>query len=108
MSGAEAVASSFRDLRSHLTALSGAARSAITNTLATLDPAAIDEESARKSGLFSTGRAAGSWKQYRMLHKALLQSSEADANLALVTALRAADAAAKEKTEASAKPGKAR
>lgn len=108
MSGAEAVASSFRDVRSHLVALSGAARSAITNTLATLDPAAIDEESARNSSLFSTGRAGASWKQYRMLHKALLQSSEADANLALVAALRAADAAAKEQAESAANPGKPR
>jgi predicted component of type VI protein secretion system len=108
MSGAEAVASSFRDIRSHLAALSGAARSAITNTLATLDPAAIDEETARNTSLFSTGRAGANWKQYRMLHKALLLSSEADANLALVAALRAADAAAKEQAEPAANPGRPR
>jgi predicted component of type VI protein secretion system len=107
MTGAEAVASSFRDIRSHLAALSGAARSAINNTLATLDPAAIEEEGARSGGLFSSGRAAASWKQYRMLHRGLVHSSEADANLALVTALRAAaaDAAAVEqKADAPVKP----
>jgi len=108
MSGAEAVASSFRDIRSHVAALSGAARSAITNTLATLDPVAIDEETARNSSLFSTGRAGANWKQYRMLHKALLQSSEADANLALVAALRAADATAKEQADSAANSGKPR
>ncbi len=110
MSGAEAVASSFRDIRSHLVALSGAGRSAITNTLATLDPAAIEEESARSGGLFSGGRGGANWKQYRMLHKALVQSSEADANLALVTALRAAaaEAAAEDqKADSAAKPDKA-
>jgi predicted component of type VI protein secretion system len=108
MSGAEAVASSFRDIRSHLAALSGAARSAITNTLATLDPAAIEEEGARNTSLFSTGRAAANWKQYRMLHKQLVQSSEGDAHLALVTALRAADAAARDKADGAARQDKAR
>lgn len=102
MSGAEAVASSFRDIRSHLTALSGAGRSAITNTLATLEPAAIEEETARNSSLFSTGRAAANWKKYCLLHKQLQQSSEADAHHALVAALRAADAAAKEGAAAGA------
>jgi predicted component of type VI protein secretion system len=92
MSGAEAVASSFRDIRSHLAALSGAARSAITMTLATIEPNAIEEEVARKGGLFAGGRAGAAWKHYRMLHQSLVKSSEADANLALVTALRAATA----------------
>ncbi|MBV9557727.1 MAG: FHA domain-containing protein [Pseudolabrys sp.] len=108
MSGAEAVASSFRDMRSHVAALSGAARSAIGTTLATLDPAAIEEDVARNASLFSTGRTGASWKKYRLLHQSLVQSSEADANLALLTALRAADAAGREQAETAAAPDDAR
>ncbi len=54
------------------------------------------------------GRAAAQWKRYRTLHKQLVQSSKADAHLALVTALRAADAAAKEKAEGAARQDNAR
>src|SRR6202012_4834253 len=66
MTGAEAVASSFRDLRNHQTALAAAAHSAIATTLATLDPAAIEEEAARNASLFAGGRTGASWKHYRI------------------------------------------
>jgi predicted component of type VI protein secretion system len=89
MNGAEAVASSFRDLRNHQAALAAAAHSAITTTLATLDPAAIEEEAARNAGLFAGGRAGASWKHYRTVHEALIKSIASDANHALATALRA-------------------
>ena len=89
MSGAEAVASSFRDLRNHQAALAAAAHSAITTTLATLDPTAIEEEAARNAGLFAGGRAGASWKHYRTAHEALIKSIASDANHALATALRA-------------------
>jgi predicted component of type VI protein secretion system len=92
MTAAEAVASSFRDLHDHLTALSVAAHSAITSTLATLDPAAIEEEAARDAGLFNGGRAGASWRHFRTIHKALVRSSATEANQALVAALRAVPA----------------
>jgi predicted component of type VI protein secretion system len=92
MAGADAVSGSFRDLRSHLAALTGAARSAIAMTLATLDPAAIEEEAARSGGLFGSGRTAASWNEFRKLHQSLASSSERDASQALVDALRATPA----------------
>jgi type VI secretion system FHA domain protein len=92
LTGAEAVASSFNDLRNHQHALAAAAHGAITTTLTTLDPMAIEEQSARNGGLFTGGRANAKWNYFRMVHQGLVKSSAADATHALTAALRAAPA----------------